>query len=206
MEEQSARFTDTVQKLEGQIPTVRAAAESVNEEFQARLNDLETQAEEVLESLGVTSQSAAFLTSANREMKTARVWHALAALGLAGLVVVAIVYVAPILESADSLNWVSLAARTFIGLTLAAAASYAGAQASKHSKREEYYRQMHLQLAAVEPYLARLDEAERKRIKGELAQQFFRISYPGEQEAERADLLDGILKRLLKNFSGSGSS
>lgn len=132
---------------------------------------------------------------------TARIWHGLAFISLIGLIIVAIFVILPSLGG--TFAWSTFAGRVFIGLTLALAASYAGAQASRHSRREEYYRNLQLQLAALDPYLALMEPTERNEIKKGLSDRLFgTLAIGSRTDDESGGSYEELLKWMIKNLKG----
>ena len=166
--------------------------------FKDAVADYDKQAREVLSALGVTSQTAALGDSARREMISARVWQVITLGGLFGLVYIAVQIILP--SVSGDFAWGTFAGRAFAGLTAALVASYSGAQARRHHRREEYYRNLQLQLSALDPYLATLPEERRVELKAALASQFFFLPESAEQReevsAERKRVLEDVLKSL----------
>ena len=83
-----------------------------------------------------------------------------------------------------------------ISLTVLVPAGFCLSESHTHRHREEYNRKMELQLASINPYLALLDEKNRKAKIEELADKFF-----GNFEPVRTENESAIISKLVDEIS-----
>ena len=70
-------------------------------------------------------------------------------------------------------NWGTFGGRAFVALTFGVLAAYAARQAEKHEQVERRSRRLELELAALDPFLEPLPEAERFAVKRQMADRLF---------------------------------
>ncbi|UOY01634.1 hypothetical protein [Blastococcus sp. PRF04-17] len=135
------------------------------------LAELKRQAEELVGAIGVAGVAAGYNETAQREERVADVWRwaTVAVALLAAGVLVAALFVD---HSADG-SWQRLATRLLVSLSFAGVAAYCGRESAAHRRVAREARARHLQLAALNPYLANMPEEESIRLKGELAPGYF---------------------------------
>jgi hypothetical protein len=138
----------------------------------SRLEELQDQAEQLVGAIGVTGVAAGYDQTATREKRAADVWRlatVTVALAAAGILAFAALFT----DHGDAGAWQELASRVFVSLSLAGVAAYCGRQSAEHRKAEREARNRHLQLRALNPYLANMPEEESVRLKAELAAGYF---------------------------------
>jgi hypothetical protein len=159
----------------------------------ATLADLEQQARDVV---GVTSTVAittGYHKYADEERRTANLWRRLAVIFLLAAVAWSAVFVA--LTASSKFDWSDLILKVLVSVPLFALAAYAVEQSGRHRTSERGARESELQLAAIDPYLARLGVEKRNEIKAEVALKLF-----AKTEADRAhpDGKPDIVDRLME--------
>lgn len=153
----------------------------------ARLEELQGQAEELVGAIGVTGVAAGYDQTAAREKRAADLWRR-CTVGVA-LVAAGILAFALFVDHGEEGGWQRLAARGVVSLSLAGVAAYCGRQSAEHRKGERDARARHLQLRALNPYLANMPEEESVRLKAELAPGYFAPATAGtgtEGDGEQA--------------------
>ena len=116
----------------------------------------------VIGNLGVTSGHQKAAKSARN---AAWVWQGITVLSMVGLIALAFYIFLP--QMAGTFSWESFAGRVFITFTVGVLAAYAGSQADKYQKNERYNRNLALELEAIGPYIAPLqqDKQDEFRLK-----------------------------------------
>lgn len=192
------RFNQFTKEQEEAAREFQDARREEGEEFIAELNLYKEQAEALLSAIGITGQTAAYGQFADRERKSAFLWNGVTIALLLGLIAVALLVILPQLGGAFA--WNTFAGRAFTGLTIAIAASFTGRLGAKHQQREDYFRGMQLRLAALDPYLALLDDEQKKQIKVELAPELFeKPAFMKGKASKQGDLTKEAARFLLEN-------
>lgn len=133
----------------------------------AELEDYRDQASSLVGVIARTGMAGGYQEIADQEQRQANLWRWIALAGLVGFVGFAIVAMVGALDNADFL------AKTFVSFTFAVLAGYAGREAEKHRNREDRNRRVQLDLASLEPFMAKLPEERRHAIKIALADRMF---------------------------------
>jgi hypothetical protein len=144
----------------------------------------------VIGSLGVTS---GYQTTANRARISMWVWQGITVVAMCGLIYFAYHAFLPSVQGA--FHWESFAARVFLTITVGVLAAYAGAQADRFFHMEKSNRKLALELAAIDPFIALLPQAEQDKLKLEVGRRTFAqeeavITTPEKSPATTLDLLN----------------
>ena len=107
------------------------------------------------------------------------------------------------------MSWVTLVAKIFATTTLVAGAAYSARQASKQEKVERYARKIEMELVAIDPFIASIEEERRSLIKEEIAKKIFgnadAMEISASDEAypaiERLASIEDITKSILSFVS-----
>ena len=169
--DQKLKFVEQELTRGAQFNTFMEEQAESGQNFVDALGLYKEQAESLLSAIGITGQTAAYGQFADRERKSALVWNSATVVLLFGLIAVALLVILPQLGGAFA--WNTFAGRVFAGLTIAIAASFTGRLGAQHQQREDYFRGMQLRIAALDPYLALLDDEQKKQIKIDLAPELF---------------------------------
>lgn len=135
------------------------------------------QAAQNLNMISVSSMAGGYKKVADEEGKSRVLWRRTtmaAMILLVGTSVWSFLY-----PFEDGTLWTEIARRIFVAGTFATVAGYSARQAKIHLIAERRYRKMELELTALNPYLAELDDSKRKEVLEKLAGTFF-----GTTEAE----------------------
>ena len=143
------------------------------EEYESALTNTQKKADEILGVVNNNTFSYQYGKVANKARISARLWNTLA---VVAMIIASIgVFFFAFNANQDTAIFPQLAkivATTFIG----SLAAYAGNQASKQNKFENYARKMELTMVAIDPYLLSLEESQKQLIKERLAYQLFKPS------------------------------
>lgn len=172
-----------------------AATKDEAEEYIAKIKDLYGLA-------GSESNSGELRTSADRE-RTSYVWLASLSgiLFVAGSVFVATV-IAPIITTDISLE--AAISRIAVSAAIFLPAAYLARLAGKHRKAEIAYRSLGLRVAAFDPYILNLPEAERNEMKRQMADVFFTSQLHDDLKSDsnrnRSGVVGSMTDELLSAF------
>ncbi|MBD0328568.1 MAG: hypothetical protein ICV64_00470 [Thermoleophilia bacterium] len=150
--------------------------EEASAERTARLEKLKADAERLVGVIAVTGLTGGYQQVADREKKDADQWRWIAVGSLGFVVAFNTVLLALDLAGIrqETFSWEHLPLRIFISLAALALAAFAGNESRKHRAAERDNRDMEVQLAALNPYLALFDDDEQREIKKEKFDRFFR--------------------------------
>jgi hypothetical protein len=170
----------------------RSALDAVEEEAAEHVKRLETllaQAVKTVGAIGSTGMSAGYQQAADKENGAADRLRfvAIVALAIAGVVSVSGVVTSLIWD----FDWELLFQKTFSALPLLLLAGYAASESGKHREQARISRQIELQLASLDSYIALFEDSEKNATKKRLAHRFFgfvpsRGDQPPEIAAEEA--------------------
>ena len=109
--------------------------------------------------------------AANEAREDAKVWQRVTVASMILLIGLAIFIFLP--QLAGTFTWESFAGRVFITLTVGVLAAYAGSQADKYQKIERYSRNLALELEAIGPYIAPLDQDKQDEFRLKIGDRTF---------------------------------
>jgi hypothetical protein len=100
-------------------------------------------------------------------------------------------------------KWPLFAGRVLVAAACGILATYAARQSKRHLDVERRSRQIQLELASIDPYLASLPEEKRVEVKRLLAERFFGQTLPPDMTDENGtgtvvDLAKGAVDALVK--------
>lgn len=160
----------------------------------ATLDEQKAQALTLVNATGAIAYSGSFGGYAAQQGKIATVW---AIVAVVALVAVALFGGWQVLQLTGGVDSVQLILRLVVTIPVFALVALAAQQSGRHRENERRARRLELELAAIDPYLALLDEEQRKEIKAQVASRMF-----AQPEATKADAslspIDKELIQLLK--------
>jgi hypothetical protein len=220
VEAQKARLDDAIATFQKQFADAEAAralqaqetATALSEEHRVLREKLNTDANEVLTAIteqrsraeklvdviGAIGFSGGFGSYARQQQQSADIWRRASVASLIALIAVVAWYVWN--HVGGVLTWEALAERLIFVVPLAALATYAGAQSGRHRAVERYARKVELELAALDPYLTLLPDAERIAIKTKLADRLFGQPWSedtGEKDVAGPQQLLAVIEKLI---------
>jgi hypothetical protein len=192
--------TELVQELRQatteQLGLITQDADTTLEELNKQVEDART----LVATLGAIGVSGGYGEYARKQEKSANVWRLVVVGSLAVLAIAALVSLWTL--PSGGIDWEHFATRLFATGSLVALAGYAANQSTKHRRAEREARKAEIELAALDPYLALFDAAERNKIKAEVALRMFgQPLAPDSAEVDRVgalQLLD-LLRTVLSN-------
>lgn len=181
-----ADYTKRLADQDGEFTKQRAALFATENDHLSALNlDYDMRAKAILEevnkhrsdveklvgvigSLGVTS---GYQTTANRARISMWIWQGVTVAAMCWLIYFA--YHAFLPSVQGEFRWESFAARVFLTITVGVLAAYAGAQADRLFHMEKSNRKLAMELAAIDPFIALLPQAEQDKFKLEVGRRTF---------------------------------
>ena len=163
----------------------REQLESQKKEANSVLEELEEKREEasnLLQIIGNIGITGNYQNIANNEKKAADNWRRIA-LGLM-ISMVVIIGITIFISAANGFDWKLALFRVGAAFVLAIPAAYAAKESAKHRALENHNRRSELELASLDPYLEKLPEETRNKVKEELTKQFFGLNKQHEKGEE----------------------
>lgn len=160
-------FTSISEKVTTEVKDVKVRAEtSANLADEARVKSEEL--------LGIVSQNALisdYSKNGLHEQKMSRIWQWITVGSLMGTIGVGALLA---LDADGSMSWQKMVARFGVLIATGGLAAYAATQASEHKQAQRHSEHLSLQLSAVRPYLAGIDDKiKRDGLLLKLAEKFF---------------------------------
>ena len=140
-------------------------------EYYEELNQEKNKAQQIVGVISEIGLISGYQNIANKEKKESVIWNIVTGVGMISLIIFTVVFF--IYKFDNSVGWTSLIARIFVTSAFGTFTAYSATQANKHEKTSRHNRRMELELATLDPYLLKLPETERNKIKAELAFKLF---------------------------------
>lgn len=163
--------TTALDAFQTKANNVLAEAQTETQEHLVNIEELEQKAIRTVGTIGRTALSGGYKLAADEEDKEAnklRKW-ALIALAIASVISLAAATAGFFFD----VSWETLVTKTFVALPLLLFAGYAASESGKHRQQARIARQIELQLASIDSYLADLPPEEQVAVKQRLADRFF---------------------------------
>jgi len=144
---------------------------------QAVLDELEekrVEASTLLQIIGNIGITGNYQNIANNEKKAADNWRRIALGLMIGMVL--IIGVTIFISATNGFDWKLALFRVGAAFVLAIPAAYAAKESSKHRSLENHNRRSELELASLDPYLEKLPQETRDKVKEELTKKFFGLN------------------------------
>lgn len=186
--------------LETRAAEARSAETAAAEDVLTQLREYEDQAKAVIDSTSRHAVSGEYGTWSAHQARAAFWWTIAAVLIGAGTVLGLIIALSSAKD--DTVQFVIY--KVSIGLLAAAVAGYAAKQASEHRVQERRFKRLALDVAALEPFLATLDDAT--AIRDEFAKRVFAPDEAsGDQIAsDRAGAIQFSAPQIIDLLKGLG--
>ncbi|MCK9858207.1 hypothetical protein [Paenibacillus sp. ATY16] len=163
---------------------------------QMLLNDMEKykqQAAQNLNMISVSGMAGGYKDEADKEAVSFDNWRRITFISMLILAAASIwIFMHPFTENT---MWNELARKIFVVGAIVTITGYSARQAKIHLDAERKYRKMELELKALNPYLAELDDSKRKEVLEKMTNVFF-----GNKETENNSTEEKPLS--LSNFQG----
>jgi hypothetical protein len=176
--------------------------------FTGLITELKSNAQVIIETLEQNKKSASDLVQiignigitgnyqkiANEERDSANNWRNIALTLMIGMVLVIGTIIG--LSVSEGFDWKLALFRIGTALVLVIPATYAARESSRHRSLESYNRRAELELASLGPFLEKLPEDTKIKLKEQLTGKFFGMNMP--QEGSNENLSANALIDLLK--------
>lgn len=129
----------------------------------ARLDELKQDAEDVVGAIGTASTANWYQTHSEEQQRSANIWRIVAVV-LFVIAFCVVGYSVFIVGTSDD-SWKSTTLKTTATVTLVAGAAYAARESGRHREAEFEGKKTELTLRALDPFIATLDEDERRQLK-----------------------------------------
>lgn len=159
------------QKAASQSEEIQLKSDRLIEDYKKKFDEYEKQVANIVGIVNTNMFSHKYKEVADDAHKRAKLWHAIAVILMLAVGAFA-VYAFVITVNADT-SWVKLVAKIFATTTLVTGSAYAARQASKQEKVERYARKIEMELVAIDPFVASLNEERQSIIKEEIAKKIF---------------------------------
>lgn len=159
----------TTQKDEFSTQVEDQKTEAVN--IITSLEDKKEEASNLLQIIGNIGITGNYKNIANQEKESADNWRKIA-LGLM-ITMVAVIGITIFISATNGFDWKLALFRIGAALILAVPAAYAAKESAKHRQLENHNRRSELELASLDPFLEKLPEGTRNKVKEELTKKFF---------------------------------
>lgn len=147
------------------------------------LNEFRAEAERAVGATGSAVLAGGYQKTAKSEQRSANFWRVVSVLAFVGATLVAAYAVRH--GVTDEFKQSRFFAKITIGLPIIGLAFYAARESGKHREQARINKQIELQLASLDAYLRELPEDDRHRIKGDLAEGFFKTGFRAVEAAAR---------------------
>lgn len=189
---------DTYKKqADDNLNTIKNDTEAIIDNLIEKKNE----AEKLVNVIANTGMAGGYQKVANEARKAKLIWQIATTVALTGLIAFAII--AFISAVSGEFNIGKFGARIFAAISFGIFAAYSAREAERSSNREVKNRQLELELASIDLYLAKLPEDKQISIKTELASKWFGNLQNTEKETK--DNFNGnsyeLLKMVLNNLT-----
>jgi uncharacterized membrane protein len=178
-------------KYQSQLESQKAEANSVLKELEEKREE----ASNLLQIIGNIGITGNYQNIANNEKKAADIWRRIALGLMIGMVV--IIGITVFISATNGFDWTLAMFRVGVAFVLAIPAAYAAKESAKHRALENHNRRSELELASLDPYLEKLPEETRNKVKEELTKQFFGLNI--QQEKGEDSVSNKAVFELLKS-------
>lgn len=182
---------ESLLEIKGSKDTLQASIaeiseDAINQKTDAQgildiLEEKKADASNLLQIIGNIGITGNYQNIANLEKAAADKWRNIA-LGLM-ISMVAVIGFTIFISATNGFDWKLALFRVGAALALAIPAAYAAKESAKHRLLENHNRRSELELASLDPYLEKLPEDTRNKVKEELTKKFFGLNFQ-EHKAE----------------------
>jgi hypothetical protein len=174
----SSVISEHKEQHEQQLESQKIEANSVLKELEEKREE----ASNLLQIIGNIGITGNYQNIANNEKSAADNWRRIALGLMIGMVL--IIGITIFISAANGFDWKLALFRVGAAFVLAIPAAYAAKESAKHRALENHNRRAELELASLDPYLEKLPEETRHKVKEELTKQFFGLNKSQEMGEE----------------------
>ncbi|NOZ87475.1 MAG: hypothetical protein GXP49_14630 [Deltaproteobacteria bacterium] len=204
---------EVIKKHQKELASIESEGKKRSDELLVSINDQLDKAVEIVGTIVKTTMSGNYQIIANREYKNAWIMRGIAVSAFLGMGAMVIWAVSSMKLGSNGIDWSTFAFRISLGTAFLIPGIYCAKEASRHWNAEKHNRRIALELAALDPFLVKLDEAKRKEIIEKKADEYFgqNASRYAEDEVPalkdvylRGDQLFKFFERIAKIIHGGG--
>ncbi|MFY0667625.1 MAG: hypothetical protein JXQ95_06315 [Alteromonas stellipolaris] len=188
-----SKLDDSIETNQQSIKTVISDhKEQYNQQLEAQKTEANTvlkeleekraEASNLLQIIGNIGITGNYQNIANNEKEAADNWRRIALGLMIGMVL--IIGITILISATNGFDWKLAMFRVGAAFVLAIPAAYAAKESAKHRALENHNRRAELELASLDPYLEKLPEETRNKVKEELTKQFFGLNKSLEKGEE----------------------
>lgn len=166
---EESRVQEFNEKFEEVIEQFFKNAEDSQDEYNKILEEHQKSVELLVGDISTSSISGHFKEVADKKEKSIKIWNILTVGGFAATIAFGI-YAFIFSEGTE---WTSLIAKLIVTAAIGSFTAYAARQVTKNEEKENYHRQMEVELKTLNPYIAAFQDTEKIRLKEQLFPQIF---------------------------------
>jgi len=195
------------------LTNIESEGKQKSDELLTKINGQLDKAVEIVGTIVKTTMSGNYQIIANREYKNAWIMRGVALLAFLGMGGMVIWAVSSMTLGPNGIDWGTFAFRISLGVAFLFPGLYCATEASRHWNAEKHNRRIALELAALDPFLVKLDEAKQKEIIEKKADEYFgqRVSQEAKDDFPalkniylRGDQLLKFVERIATIVHGGG--
>ncbi|OCC14777.1 hypothetical protein DBT_1837 [Dissulfuribacter thermophilus] len=204
---------EVIKKHQAELASIESDGKKKSDELLTLINGQLDKAVEIVGTIVKTTMSGNYQIIANREYKNAWIMRGIAILAFLGMGGMVIWAVSSMNLGPNGINWSTFAFRISLGTAFLIPGIYCAKEASRHWNAEKHNRRIALELAALDPFLVKLDEAKQKEIIEKKADEYFGQGVSQDREDDlpalkniylRGDQLFKFVERIAKIVHGGG--
>lgn len=183
----SKEFFKRIEHSENHIAKIKANAE---EKINAITSNLDFNAKKIAETVGRLSTDAVsgrFSIRAEEESKSANLMQYFA---ITLMLFAVIIVLLSTFQVIDYFGWQDVIIRSLATITLFITAGYLASESNKHRALQHKYERIHLDLSAIDPFIASFDDETQKNLKTEVAKRVFVTSHEGSRKDNSCEELN----------------
>lgn len=164
---------DIIAKYQAKLKSIEKEGEKRSHEIISQINAQLDKAVEIVGTIVKTTMSGNYQIVASREYKNAWIMRGVAIsafLAMGGMMIWA---VSSMDLSKNGIDWSTFAFRISLGFAFLIPGIYCAKEASRHWNAERHNRRLALELAALDPFIVKLDEVKQKEIIEKKADEYF---------------------------------
>lgn len=193
IEDSDEKITSLLARQDEKFKDLLAAQSLKGSSIIEALNLNKQQASDLVQVIGNIGITGNYQNIANQEKDAADKWRNIALFLMIAMVLVIAITIG--ITAANGFDWKLAVFRIGAALVLAIPATYAAKESSKHRLLENMNRKAELELASLDPFLEKLPEATRFKVKEELTSKFFGSKNKDEKH-EDTDTLSALIDLL----------
>lgn len=164
---------ETIKKHQEELSKIEEAGRSKSDELLLKINGQLDKAVEIVGTIVKTTMSGNYQIIANREYRNAWVMRGVAIAGFLAMGGMVIWAVSSMTMGPNGIDWSTFAFRLSLATAFLGPGLYCAKESSRHWTEEKHNRRISLELAALDPFIVKLDEAKQKQIIEKMADEYF---------------------------------